>query len=80
MKAIKDCKWVVTIEGIAFENTNEFYWIAMSKQNCGLEDQNFAGDGEILCGNGRFIYYKNCYENWLRFAELNGIKKWSLKK
>ena len=67
MKAIKDCEWKVRIiDSSGYSKNNGYFWEADSKTNPLLYD---------LVMPGYAASDRSARRNWLRFAKVNGIKR-----
>lgn len=66
MKAIKDCKWTVSL----FENRGDIFWEAVSKDNGTI--------GLVMAGWHR--RKSTVKKHWERFAKLNNISNWRYEK
>lgn len=71
MKAIKDCKWNVTIETF-YDSDMLHCWKAETKSDIGLTTEDEVEPIKTLWGR---VYKRRqqAIDNWKKFAQLNGI-------
>ena len=69
MKAIKDCKWKVRIDDHPMCSSEEYYWIASTKDLSGV-------DAKVILMDKFYQKESTVRKHWERFARINKIKNW----
>lgn len=76
MKALKDCKWNVTVETY-YDDRQMFSWKAETKSNIGITDEDDVTPIRVLWGKN-YVHRVDSINNWKKFAKLNGITNYKI--
>lgn len=76
MKALKDCKWEVTLESF-YDSDMLWSWRAETKSDIGLTTEDEIEPIKVFWGR-TYKRKQHAVDNWRKFAEINGIKDYKI--